>query len=451
MTNAKPVGCEEFFSYLETLFSVSENDMRAMIRDFHVEMKKGLRGDDGSLKMIPSFIDRPKGDEKGQFLALDLGGTNFRVLAVILDGKGRAVVPAAGKFAIPPEHMRGTGVALFDFIAGCIDRFLIENRIDRSRTHDLAFTFSFPVEQTAIAAGKLMVWTKGFTATGVKGRDVIVLLHDALKRKGIHCINITALANDAVGTLAAGSYRDPACDLGVILGTGTNACYREAVSRIEKLKTVNGTDHMIVNMEWGNFHKVRHTPYDNVLDKGSVNPGAMFLEKMVSGMYLGEITRLVLIDLMEKGLLFPGDRAVRASFREKDSFKTADMSLFEGDGTDDLGKIGAFLEGRGIFHAAFGDRFRLKHLCRIVSRRAARLGGAAICAVLTWGDPELQRTHTVAIDGSLFEKYPGFKGRMKRAFTELYREKAEKITLVHSKDGSGKGAAIIAAVAAGRK
>ena len=56
--------------------------------------------------------------------------------------------------------------------------------------------------------------------------------------------------------------------------------------------------------------------------------------------------------------------------------------------------------------------------------------------------------HTVGIDGSLFEKYPGFGTKMTDVFKELYGEKSEKIALAHSKDGSGRGAAIIAAVAA---
>ena len=56
--------------------------------------------------------------------------------------------------------------------------------------------------------------------------------------------------------------------------------------------------------------------------------------------------------------------------------------------------------------------------------------------------------HTVGIDGSLFEKYPGFGAKMTDVFKKLFAEKAEKIMLVHSKNGSGRGAAIIAAVAA---
>jgi len=128
-------------------------------------------------------------------------------------------------------------------------------------------------------------------------------LNEALRRKNISCIKIAALANDTVGTLVARSYADPTCDLGVIMGTGTNACYREKLSNIPKLRGPDPEEYMIVNMEWGNFDKLRLTRYDNKLDEASVNPDAMYLEKMVSGMYLGEITRLILIDLIKRDLI----------------------------------------------------------------------------------------------------------------------------------------------------
>ncbi len=448
MIERSPFSCDQYFSSLEKVFSISTNDIRAMITDFHAEMEKGLCGQESSLKMIPSFVDKPKGNEKGEFLALDLGGTRLRVLAVKLDGKGNATVSAAKRFIIPKHVMGGAGVALFDFIAVGIDEFFIENQYDRNKSHNLAFTFSFPVEQTGISAGRLIEWTKGFTARGVRGRDVIVLLNEALERKHIHCINVTALANDTVGTLAARSYGDPACDVGVIMGTGTNGCYRESLSRIEKYSAPFGKGHMIVNMEWGNFDKARRNGYDEQLDEASVNPGAMYLEKMVSGMYLGELTRLMLLDLMEKGLILVNETRAARCFYERGSLKTEDMSRIEGDKTEGLDSVVQFFKRKDISNVALHDRIQLKCLCRIVSTRAARLGAGAISAVLAWIDPTLEGVHTVAIDGSLFEKYPGLKARMREVFKEIHGEKAERIKLVHSRDGSGKGAAIIAAVAA---
>jgi len=448
MIKSSPVAREEFFSYLEKVFSISLNDIKIMISDFHGEMKKGLSGHESSLQMIPSLMDRPKGNEKGEFIALDLGGTNFRVLSVKLDGKGKANVLAVSKFAIPKKDMQGTGVQLFDFIAGGIDAFLTENRIDRNKVYDLAFTFSFPVEQTNIAAGKLIVWTKGFTAKGVEGQDVILLLKEALNRNNINCINIVALANDTVGTLVARSYTDRSCNLGVIMGTGTNASYREKLANIQKLRGSDPNGHMIINMEWGNFDKVRLTCYDRQLDESSVNPGAMYLEKMVSGMYLGEISRLILMDLIKRDLIFLNMPDDAQPFKKKDSLKTGDMSLIEADETENLDEVEAFLNNNGISNIPLHDSAALKRLCKIVSTRAARLGAAAISAVITWMDPVLDHKHTVAIDGSLFEKYPGFGSKIEDMFKKLYGEKAGKIALVHSRDGSGKGAAIMAAVAA---
>jgi len=448
VVTSAPIASEEFVSYLENLFTISLKDIKVIITDFHAEMQKGLSGYESSLKMIPSFVDRPKGDEHGSFIALDLGGTNFRVLAVELDGKRNATVRAVSKFVIPKKEMRGTGVQLFDFIVGCIDSFLTENSIDRKKLYNLSFTFSFPVEQTTIAAGKLLIWTKGFTAKGVEGKDIIILLNEALSRRNISCIKVTALANDTVGTLVARSYTDPTCDLGVILGTGTNACYREKLSNIQKLKVADAKGYMIVNMEWGNFNQLRLTRYDNELDQASVNPGAMYLEKMVSGMYLGEITRLILIDLTKRDPIFLKDSDAAESFKKRNSLKAEHMSLIEGDTTTNLDEIDRFLRNNGISNSTPHDRTTLKRLCEVVSARAARLGAAAISAVITWMDPELKDVHTVGIDGSLFEKYPGFEAKMTDVFKKMYVEKAKKITLVNSKDGSGKGAAIIAAIAA---
>lgn len=48
--------------------------------------------------------------ENGDFLALDLGGTNFRVLLVkIRSGKRRSVEMHNKIYAIPLEVMQGTG------------------------------------------------------------------------------------------------------------------------------------------------------------------------------------------------------------------------------------------------------------------------------------------------------------------------------------------------------
>merc|ERR1719481_2026617 len=68
---------------------------------------------------------------------------------------------------------------------------------------------------------------------------------------------------------------------------------------------------MVVNTEWGAFGDKGElsfvkTKWDDAVDKGSVNPGKQTFEKMISGMYMGELVRQVLVDLIKEQLIFKG-------------------------------------------------------------------------------------------------------------------------------------------------
>lgn len=82
--------------------------------------------------------------------------------------------------------MNGEAEQLFDFIADCVGEFLQNNHTTQSnKSLSLGFTFSFPVNQTGVAQGTLIEWTKGFSTKGVVGKDVVELLNESLKRKKI--------------------------------------------------------------------------------------------------------------------------------------------------------------------------------------------------------------------------------------------------------------------------
>lgn len=430
---------ERFLSRLTEDFRFGPAEIAAMIGHFHREMERGLAGEPSSLKMIPAFVGRPTGAERGRFLALDLGGTNLRVLDVALEGNGKARIEAADRFVIPPALMGADGERIFDFIADSVKASFARHQTDRRRSLKLAFTFSFPVEQLSIASGKLIHWTKGFTAAGVEGRDPAVLLSEALERKDLGCIEIAALTNDTVGTLAAGSYADPSCAIGVILGTGTNACYAERMARIGRLaQPASSAGEMIINIEWGNFDKVRRNAYDLALDAASSHPEKQRLEKMVSGMYTGEIARLVIVEMVRQGLLFRG--ADPAWFATSYALTAEQMAI--------AAQGGDFSAPFGIGEVTAADQTSACEIFRIVSMRSARLAAAAIAAVVLWMDKDLAHRHAVAIDGSLFQKYPGFKNAMRSCLVELLGDGAARIAFMPAQDGSGIGAAIIAAVAA---
>lgn len=412
---------------IEKKFHISLKEMKRIIEDFHSEMDEGLAGNSSSLKMIPSYVGKPTGNEKGRFIALDLGGTNFRILELDLKGGGRFGKSLSQSFTLDRKYLTGRGEELFDFIADCVKDFLNNKNLSGTENLDLGFTFSFPVEQTAVASGRLLRWTKGFSARGVIGEDVVKLLDEALARADVNNVKVAALANDTVGTLVSKAYTDPDCDVGVILGTGTNACYA-GDTRLGR---------MIINIEWGNFNKLKTNIYDKRLDEESKNHGSQILEKMVSGMYLGELFRLIANDMAGKRLF--GDKRM--------FFKTEYMSEMEADHSKNLSKIAALFRRIGIKDPGLNQRRICRKICEMISLRASRISAAALAAVITKIDPHMTHKHTIAIDGSVYEKYPGFSHNMTLALKEILGKKASGITVSLAKDGSGIGSAIIAAVA----
>eukprot|EP00126_Sphaerothecum_destruens_P002256 Sdes_comp15695_c0_seq1m4723 len=432
---------------LEEEFDYPLEEMRNTMAHMHSEMEKGLNKKNQELKMIPSFIEHlPMGQERGHYLALDLGGSNFRVLKLHLNGMGD-FHSESKKYVITQQAMTGTGEQLFDFIAECVADFVPET-INATSKIGLGFTFSFPVDQVALNSGNLISWTKGFSATNVVGKDVVNLLQRAFDKKNIN-VNVVALINDTVGTLLARSIDNRDCYVGVILGTGTNACYLEDSSKISKWTGPRKSNHMIVNMEWGNFDQSRRvlpfTRYDNELDAQSINTGQQLLEKMISGMYLGEIVRLVCVNLIEKHQLFEG--RVSKVLCTQWAFKTSFMSNIENDISSNLHAIKSLVaQELGISNITMTDRKILKKVCELVSNRAARLSAASVAAVVSKID-KVQGC-TVAVDGTVFSHYPNFESRMYAALTEIFGFKGHGIRFVKAEDGSGKGAALAASVAA---
>jgi len=67
--------------------------------------------------------------EEGKYLALDLGGTNFRVL--LAEFQAGEMVDTKVNYYHVADHLRlGNGQALFDFLADCIIDFLRQQGLE---------------------------------------------------------------------------------------------------------------------------------------------------------------------------------------------------------------------------------------------------------------------------------------------------------------------------------
>ncbi len=86
-------------------------------------------------------------------------------------------------------------------------------------------------------------------------------------------MDVVALVNDTTGTQLAVGYLDNNCLIGLILGTGTNACYMEQLSAVGKYTgDKNKYSQVIINCEWGAFGDDGSidpwlTTYDKALDE----------------------------------------------------------------------------------------------------------------------------------------------------------------------------------------
>ncbi|CAO3609373.1 unnamed protein product [Cunninghamella blakesleeana] len=444
----------EYMKELEREFIIDKEQLTVIKDHFLIEMKKGLTKEKQTLAMFPSYVEgRLTGEEKGNYLALDLGGTNIRVVLVTLEGQGKFKTVST-KARVSDELKVGPIKDLYDFIADCIDTFLTEQNLDNVETElPLGYTFSFPVNQTKINRGNLTSWTKGFNCTGAIGKDPVLLLQDALFRKHVP-VKVTALVNDTVGTLLSNAYQKPDTIAGLILGTGSNGAYIEKMKNITKWDDERDIE-MIINMEFGAFDNERNvlplTRFDNKLDRKSINPHFQLFEKLISGMYLGEIARNIITDMMDRNLLFTHWNQNTQPISKHYAFETAYMSNIELDDTSDLSHTREILDTNLSLTEVTDVELRIiKRICELVGTRAARLAGMSVAAIVQQADIDEKEGCDIGIDGSLYEFYPSFEARMYSAIAELlphHTDVTKSVRLGLARDGSGVGAALTACVA----
>jgi hexokinase len=419
----------------------STEALRDLVRGFRSAMADGLAGRPSSLKMLPTFVEQPRGDERGRVVVVDWGGTNARVSVIELGG-GDARVVTEDDFPFSESDRTGSADRVFDVIAGAVERVVR----GESGPLPLGLVYSFPARLERVDRALALPLTKGWRTFGLEGHDVVELLRVALGRRGLGRVTVAAVANDTVAALILQSYRirghaaaaTPA-EVGLILGTGTN-----------QAADLPGAG--IRNLESGNFDGVGTVaaPWDRALDRALADPvpGAQRFEKMAAGRYLGEILRRAIVDLGRSTPLFrwPG-----SAMDTPWSLDTVRLSAVAEDESKDLSRTDEILRTLGAV-STLDERVAVRDLARAVGGRAARLVAAGLYGTLTFIDPDLHDEHTVAVDGGVYGGYPGFDERVRDGVRELAgAERAGRVRLAYVKDSTSAGAAVIAAVAARRQ
>ena len=409
-------------------------DIRSIIDSFTSEMEKGLNGEDSSLKMILTYIEAEnKFKVDVPVLAIDAGGTNFRAAMVSFSSTGKMEISNWVNEKMPGLAGEISKDEFFNTMAQYV-------RPIAEKVGSIGFCFSYPTEILPDKDGRLIHFTKEVQAPGVAGQLIGKNLLAAL---GMPEKQIVIL-NDTVATLLAGKSASLGHSydsfIGYILGTGTNTCYIESNSNIQKNKNLDPSKSQIINMESGNFDKAPRTDIDMFFDKSTTNPGSQTFEKMISGGYFGNLCLFAIKSAAREGV-FTSETALQLMALNDLASEEADLFLT------------VTASDRGPLYSCIKDADDDKRCIRIINcilDRAALLVAANLVAVVlkTGKGKTKENPILITVEGSTFFKLHNMKDLIYKYFREFLTGDNERYAeFMDVKHASLVGAALSALIA----
>lgn len=483
-----------FADEVENLFSapLSTRNMLTMSERMREQFKSSLQSSHAS--MLPSYTYAlPSGAEKGTYLAMDVGGSTFRVALIELRGNGNMEVVRLSSSYIDNNVKLLEGTRFFDWMAENIDAMLRdvgENYGRESTPLSMGLSWSFPIEQTSDSSGLVIHMGKGFMCSeGTLGQELGDLIVQSCRKRNLNVL-VDSIVNDSSATLLSRAYVDPKTRMSLILGTGTNVAIHYPVHGIGLSKFgvrpqewFDRAKHVIVNSEMSMFGGgiLPMTRWDDYLNRTHLRPDYQPLEYMITGRYLGEIVRLIMVEAVDSARLFGGE--LPHSMREPYSFDTSIVACLEADTSSSLSSSAAVIQKEHTFPVSpsVQDLRFLRRVCQAVSQRAAGYLATAIHSmwclrnevefphmsesvkgnqqVTVVESKEQSRSLSIACDGSVINKYPGFRDRSQKYLKQLTQETNASFGVEDSADISLQlapesaifGAAVAVAVAVAQK
>ena len=405
---------------------------------FIQEMDRGLKGQGGSLPMIPTYISMGDSVPRNEpVIVIDAGGTNLRVCVVAFNEEGQTVISDFKNYAMPGtqgEMDRDTFFAtMADYLAPVIHK-----------SRKIGFCFSYPVEIQPNRDGKLLFFTKEVKVNGVNGEMLGQGLMDALEAKGLPRPESVVILNDTVAALLGGRAALPNrvfdSYIGFILGTGTNTCYIENTRNITKLLAVAAQDgNMLINVESGGYEGAPRGAFDEAFDTGTVNPGRYAFVKMISGGYQGGLFQTIIGKCADSGLF---SASFADAFAKIDTLVSKDIDDFLFQPKSEKSVL-AKCCGLEDSEQTRTDRHTLYAIIDIIIERAAKLVAINLTVAVEKSGKGQDPLFPVLItaDGSTFYKSKLFRGKLDKYLVRhmneergLYCEfvKAENANLVGS-------------------
>lgn len=431
---------KQVIAAIQEQFRIDTGTVSEIADAFSLEMQRVSKGHSSSLHMLPSFLSPPSGMEKGRYIAIDFGGSNIRVMEVMLLGQGKyQVIDQVSKPLRDPEGRydlttaSATGDELFGFV-GALAAQLVR---DKSPFRP-GLTFSYPMDQESLCKARLLRWTKEIKAQNTIGKDIGQMLCSGLRRHGLQVTEPVPILNDTVATFLTGCYQETAVCAGSICGTGHNTCYLET-----ERKTLAGRA-MILDLEAGNFSHLKSNHYDCILDHNTEDPGRQRLEKMAAGKYLGELFRLVMQDMVRKGL-FSGALKAEAAWNQPYSIGSEVLGWLQARGKGEQRKLQTWMKQQGMSIHSEKELSLLRDISAAILDRAMKLIAATYIALLERTPSDRPQRRVIAVDGAIFHHMPGFIKGVEQIVSKFLPQYTIALLPVHQ--GSSIGAAVAAALA----
>ena len=452
--------------------------MVAMSRQMRKQYRRQLQ--EGQDCMLPSYCTAmPTGQERGAHLALDVGGSTLRLALVDLNGRhDQKPLHIRRMIVAPIDHAVRSlpSNEFFDWIAQRVESMLVEEPGVEAHTPtswQLGIAWSFPLDQTSPSRGKIMGMGKGFQCHhDTRGQDLGDLIVAACAARGVN-VRVKAIVNDSSATLLSQAYLDAATSMGLILGTGTNAAVHLPISSVGHKKFgvrdpswYTNASKVITNTELSMFGKdiLPETRWDEVLNGMHPLPDFQPLEYMTTGRYLGEILRLMIIEAVDTRSLFGG--VLPLPLYEAYSLDTILLAKLEEDESLNFRQSSLAVQTT-LQLPQPPERHEvefLRSLASSISHRASAYLAIAIHAL--WAlqkEVEVTPDHasplgrtSIACNGSVILKYPGFRERCENYVAQLIAfdtppdgpPVSEKVLLQPTDEAALRGTAVAVALGA---
>ncbi len=374
---------------------------------FLSEMEKGLDGEDSSLAMIATYVSSDISVRPGEsVIVLDAGGTNFRTCLVSFDADRRPQISDFRKVGMPGVKEEVSKDEFFSILADNVERLI--DKSDR-----IGFCFSYAAEITPDHDGIPLVFSKEIKAPEVIGQRLGENLLRVLGERG-HDVSRkrVAVVNDTVATLLAAIAECPdnaSSYVGFILGTGTNTAYAEKLENIRKVGR-KGEGKEIINVESGCL-RISLGDLDEAFLKTTKDPDKYWLEKKISGAYLGPFSAFVIEKAIEEGVL---SQAFAERYRQIEPLNTTRMSHYlemcHNPGYDLVRCVGD----------DEGDATALYRILKSIIERAGKLTAINLSAAIIKSGAGLEPRNPVIInaDGTTF-----YKTEFLEFYTRLYLDR----------------------------